>query len=132
MPGPQPALKPGYDNAGRKLPVEAVTNASKGPNRRSVFQSYQCLLSQLSHHPFADRHFLIALPRPAKIAISGSFFLFALAGYYYEPYIMPIPSHASSTTTRGAAGGDVLVDAREGERVPVRLTVVDRSVTRAQ
>ncbi|KAI5449681.1 hypothetical protein NCC49_004142 [Naganishia albida] len=115
MPGPQPAIKPGYDNAGRKLSVDPVTTATRGPNRRSVFQSYQ------------------ALPRPARIAISGSFFLFALAGYYYEPYVMPLPSHASSTGGFGGPrGGDVLVDAREGERVPVRLMVVDRSVSRGQ
>lgn len=45
---------------------------------------------------------------------------------------MPLPSHSSSSAgpVGGARGGDVLVDAREGERVPVRLTVVDRSATR--
>ena len=72
--------------------------------------------------------FPIALSRPARIAISGSFFLFALAGYYYEPYVLPIPDH--QRTNYDASGGRVLVDAREGERVPVRLSVVDRSATR--
>ncbi|GHJ89994.1 hypothetical protein NliqN6_6396 [Naganishia liquefaciens] len=115
MPGPQPTMKPGYDSAGRKLAdtatrANAGTTSSGGPNRRSVFQSYQ------------------ALSRPARLAISGSFFLFALAGYYYEPYVLPIPDH--QRTDYAAPGGRVLVDAREGERVPVRLSVVDRSATR--
>jgi hypothetical protein len=76
---------------------------------------------------------LAGLPRPAKIAISGSFFLFALAGYYYEPYVLPLPDHQPPKVygSEGGVGGEkVLVDAREGERVPVRLSVVERSVTR--
>lgn len=41
---------------------------------------------------------------------------------------MPIPDH--QRVGYDAPGGRVLVDAREGERVPVRLSVVDRSATR--
>ncbi|KAJ9100498.1 hypothetical protein QFC21_003537 [Naganishia friedmannii] len=127
MPGPQPKMKAGYDNSGRKLPATSSTATSTivpggaVPNRRSVFQSYQ------------------GLSRPARIAISGSFFLFALAGYYYEPYVLPLPNQqydgysgraaAAAVAGEGREGG-VLVDAREGERVPVRLRVVDRSATR--
>ncbi|KAJ9122265.1 hypothetical protein QFC22_001685 [Naganishia vaughanmartiniae] len=124
MPGPQPKMKPGYDTAGRKLPMTSTTGTAAtipggvAPNRRSVFQSYQ------------------GLSRPARIAISGSFFLFALAGYYYEPYVLPLPNQqydghraAAAVASEGREGG-VLVDAREGERVPVRLRVVDRSATR--
>jgi hypothetical protein len=51
----------------------------------------------------------------------------ALAGMYGEQFFLPEPT-AHHTTPGGR--NDVLIDAKDGERVPISLRMVDRKATR--
>jgi hypothetical protein len=68
-----------------------------------------------------------ALSPRTRIYIGSAVFVFAGAALYFEPLIFPEPE-----TLRKAPGprGDVLIDAKDGERLPVGLRVVDRKVTK--
>lgn len=51
----------------------------------------------------------------------------ALAGMYGEQFFLPEPTnHQTIPSDRK----DVLIDAKDGERVPISLRVVDRKATR--
>jgi hypothetical protein len=59
--------------------------------------------------------------------IGSAGMLVAIAGMYFEPYFSPEPpTHHTIPKDRN----DVLIDAKDGERFPISLRVVDRKATR--
>lgn len=68
-----------------------------------------------------------ALAPRTRMYIGTFGMVIALAGMYGEQFFLPEP-----TTHHTTPGGrsDVLIDAKDGERVPISLRMVDRKATR--
>lgn len=143
-PGPQARLAPGWtrSSTGQIVPERGLaangrtaSTAGGSTGKKGVWDSYKCenrfacgttVLGRVE----SDLHLIdlrAALSPRTRIYIGSAVFVFAGAALYFEPLIFPEPE-----TLRKAPGpkGDVLIDAKDGERLPVGLRVVDRKVTK--
>jgi len=106
------------------------TTASSGPAKKGVWQSYNCkpLGGAPRLHANLTTRFAIPALSPRTRMYIGTFgMVVALAGMYGEPFFFPEqPSHQTIPSDRN----DVLIDAKDGERVPISLRMVDRKATR--
>jgi hypothetical protein len=69
----------------------------------------------------------LALSPRTRMYIGTAGMVIAIAGIYFEPHFFPEPpTHHTIPVDRN----DVLIDAKDGERVPISLRMVDRKATR--